>query len=223
MGRGARISSAWVVKMHGLTQRQREVLAFLLECQDRQGFCPSREEIRRHFGFRSPNAVASHLRALAKKGCVQWRPNRARAIRILKRQPGHHASSTHGRIPLLGRIAAGLPIFAEQNIEDSLSVPAGFLGNGVHSAVHVRGDSMRDAGIDDGDIALLRHEQAPAVGEIMAVVIDDEATLKRVFPSPRRLVLHSENPAYTDMVIHPDGGDSIRIAGRLVGVLKQWR
>lgn len=209
--------------MSELSTGQARVFEFLIAYQEREGFCPSREEIRRHFGYRSPNAVTSHLQALARKGYVGWSPGRARAIRILRNRPSPDADVTDASIPLLGQIAAGRPILAQENVEDTLSVPAGFLGAGTHFALNVKGDSMKDAGIDDGDIALIRCDPELAEGRIMAVVIDDEATLKRVFKSPDGLVLRSENPAYEDMVQRLGEGVSVRMAGRLAGLLKRWR
>jgi len=211
-----------VPKMDGLTEKQHEVFAYLRGYLDADAVCPSRDEIRRHFGYNSPNAVTSHLRALESKGYISWSPGKARALRISSGHGEGRHSAQREQIPILGQVAAGLPILAETNVEDSLSLPKGYLGSGTHFAVSVRGDSMRDAGIDDGDIALLHSEEVPARGKIMAVVIEDEAVLKRVFPSETELVLRSENPAYDDIVFGPANGDSIRIAGRLVGLLKRF-
>lgn len=208
--------------LDGLTPRQADILSYLIDRCDEEGICPSREDIRHHFGFRSPNSVTAHLKALRRKGLISWKANKARTIRVAAMQVDRKHASTSERIPILGQIAAGEPILAAGNFEDSLEIPAGFLGQGIHFAVNVKGDSMRDAGIDNGDLAVLRHEVVPISGAIMAVVIDDEAVLKRVFHGESILVLRSENPAFTDIVLGPSVDDSVRIAGKLVALLKRF-
>ena len=125
-----------------------------------------------------------------------------------------------GSIPLFGTIAAGVPIWAEQNIEDHLPIPPAFFGGGELFALRVSGDSMTGAGIRNGDIAVIRKQDCVDNGEIAAVLIEQEATLKRVYSSPGLLVLKAENPAFEELRYAKGEIESIHILGRYQGIIR---
>jgi repressor LexA len=123
-------------------------------------------------------------------------------------------------VPLLGRVAAGAPILAEEHIEDTIVVDGAFVRPGKHFALRVRGDSMKNAGILDGDVVIVRHEAPVRSGEIVVVLIGDEATVKRVFPRRDKVVLLPENDDYEPLEVRP-GDPGVRVAGKVVGVFRR--
>lgn len=205
--------------MKGLTLKQSNILDFIGECQKNNGFPPTQAEIREQFGFGSQNAVRNHLQHIEKKGHIHLTSGKARGIQLLTLTAPVIEQSDNS-IPLLGRIAAGLPIWAEQNLEGHLPVPPALFGSGEIFALHVLGDSMIGAGINSGDIAVIKRMDRVENGEIAAVLIEQEATLKRVFFSSAALLLKSENPAFKDLTYDMDKGDSVRILGRYQGIIR---
>jgi repressor LexA len=207
-----------VTETNLLTSRQAEVLAFLEERQRSTGFSPSLKEIARHFGFASTFAVREHLRLIEKKGFLRRVPRKSRAIRITRHCQGQENSLR--RIPLLGRIPAGSPLTAVEETEEIIGVERRLFQGQQLYALRVRGNSMTGAGIMDGDLAVLNYQQDVENGQIAAVLIDDEATLKRVFRTPDALILHPENPDFQNIVITDKDTQECRIAGRLVGLIR---
>jgi repressor LexA len=205
--------------VRGLTQKQSEILDFIGESQKNNGFPPTQAEIREYFGFGSQNSVRNHLQHIEKKGYVRLNAGKARGIQLLS-LPTPVIGQPDNSIPLLGSIAAGLPIWAEQNLEGHLPVPPALFGSGEIFALHVLGDSMTGAGINSGDIAVIKRMDRVENGEIAAVLVEQEATLKRVFFSSAALVLKSENPAFKDLTYDMDKGDSVRILGRYQGIIR---
>ena len=205
--------------MKGLTEKQSKILGFIGEWQTNNGHPPTQAEICGHFGFGSLNTVRNHLQLIEKKGYLRLNSGKARGIQ-LTRLPTTVIRQQEISIPLLGRIAAGLPILAEQNLEGYLPVPPAFFGGGEVFALHVHGDSMIGAGINNGDIAVIKRTDRVENGEIAAVLIEQEATLKRVYFSPESLVLKSENPALADITYDMDKCDFIRILGRYQGIIR---
>lgn len=201
-----------------LTSRQAEVLAFLKERQISSGFCPSLKEVAAHFGFRSTFAVREHLRLIEKKGFIYRKPGQPRAINI--RGKGNATDDGLVKIPLLGRIPAGQPLAAFEETERVIGAERGLFRGQQLFALRVRGDSMKGAGICDGDIAVLNYQQEVENGKIAAVLIEDEATLKRVIRNSHGLVLRAENPGFPDIVISKNEGRECRIAGLLVGLIR---
>jgi repressor LexA len=202
-----------------LTSRQGQVLRFIERRQRESGFIPSIQEIANHFGFKSPNSVRQHLRLIEKKGQIHRLPGRSRAL-VLTR-PGDSSDSDSVRVPLLGRIPAGLPAVAHEETEALLPLPANlFRGNRLF-ALRVRGTSMSGVGILDGDIAVLDAMPEVKNGAIAAVLIDDEATLKRVFRRPQGLSLKAENPAFSEIKVPASEAQRVSILGLLVGVLRK--
>jgi len=203
----------------GLTQKQSAILNFIGESQKNKGFPPTQAEIRENFGFSSQNAVRNHLQHIEKKGHIRLNSGKARGIQLLTlTAPVIEQSDTS--IPLLGRIAAGLPIWAEQNLEGYVPVSPALFGSGEIFALHVLGDSMVGAGINNGDIAIIKRMDRVENGEIAAVLVEQEATLKRVFFSATALILKSENPAFKDLTYNRNNGDSVRILGRYQGIIR---
>lgn len=179
------------------TKRQREVLDYIRRHRDRHGLPPSVREIQRHFGFASPNAAASHLRALARKNLLQRAPDMARALTV----PGEDRREVAG-IPVYGDIPAGFPDAREQRPDGCVYADLGSLDirrTDRTFAVRVRGDSMTGAHILDGDIVVLELRD-PNHGNIVAALIDGETTLKRYLVRNRRPFLRAENPKYPDLI-----------------------
>jgi repressor LexA len=203
-----------------LTKRQSQIYEFLQECQREDGVIPTLKEICEKFGFKSVNAAREHLRLIEQKGLLHRSPGQPRAIKLAVRLP-EIASDTLA-VPLLGRIAAGQPSLAVEDIEDNLPLPKQLFRGKRLFALRVRGDSMIGAGIFDGDVAVLDAEREVRDGEIAAVVVEGEATLKRVFKNAKGLRLHAENPAMADRFVRASEFNSIRVAGVLVGTMRKF-
>ncbi len=205
--------------MKSLTEKQSKVYEFITKWQMDNGYPPTHDEIRDHFDFGSLNAVRSHLVLIEKKGYIRLNYGKARGIhltalsaQIIQRQDDS--------IPLLGNIAAGIPIWAEQNIEGHLPIAPALFGDGELFALHVRGDSMVGVGIRNGDIAVIQKQKFVENGEIAAVLIEQEATLKRVYFSSNSLLLKADNPAYEDLKYYKGTRDLIHILGRYRGIVR---
>ena len=207
--------------MKELTSRQREILEFIKSFSERHGVPPAVREIGERFGF-TARAAFDHLRALERKGMLERRVTGKRASRtlVLPGRRGVHRRGGADEIPVLGRIAAGAPILAVENREDSIPLRPDWLGaQGADVfALKVRGESMVGAHILDGDLVLVRRQDAASPGDIVAALIDGEATVKRFGREGDRVVLRPENPAMEPIVVGP-GGD-FRILGRVIGVLR---
>lgn len=202
-----------------LTDKQSKIYEFISAWQMENGYPPTQAEIRDHFGFCSLNAVRSHLVLIEKKGYVRLNCGKARGIQLAS-SPASVIRRQENSIPLLGRISAGVPIWAEQNFEDHLPISPALFGGGELFALYVLGDSMTGAGIKNGDIAVIQRRDCVDNGEIAAVLIDQEATLKRVYLSSEALVLKSENPAFEDLKYAAGKSDLIRILGRYQGIVR---
>jgi repressor LexA len=197
-----------------LTERQQEILDFLQDELNRSGIMPSTREIQQHFRFASQTAAVNHLKALERKGAVQRMAGKARAVSLhsmLNREPVID-------IPLYGQIAAGMPETIEQAPEGKLSIDATSLGvrPGVRSfALRVRGDSMIDAHIVNGDTAILEARE-PRNGDIVAALIDGETTLKRYLVQHGKAFLRAENERYPDLI----PAQELVVQGVLIGLLR---
>ena len=196
--------------MQGLTLRQREVLEFINGFIGRRKYPPTVRELAGHFAI-SVRGASDHLKALGKKGFIRGGEGRSRAIEVLDSGTPEPPRELV-RVPLLGAVAAGAPVLAEENFEGTVEVPAALLGSGEHFALRVRGESMQEAGILDGDVAVLRRQQDANNGNIVAVMIDQEATLKRFFREANRVRLQpaNRNPAFRTIFTR-----NLRILGRL--------
>jgi len=206
-------SSSAAEGLEPLSPRQKAALAVLQEAQAAQECPPTRVELGAKMGV-SAQTADFHLRALERKGYVELGRN-SRSVRLLVEAP------SDSEIPILGRVAAGVPILALENREGHMPR---IEGSRADFALRVQGDSMIEAGILDGDLVLVEEAASASRGEIVVAMLGDgeemEATVKRYLPEAGRIVLHPENHALSDRVVHP--GESFALAGRVVGVLRCW-
>ncbi|WP_018391181.1 transcriptional repressor LexA [Ancylobacter sp. FA202] len=230
-----------------LTRKQHELLLFINERLQQDGVPPSFEEMKEALDLRSKSGIHRLITALEERGFIRRLPNRARALEVVRlpedAQPAkpvrsfspnviegnlgkvRPASDDDGdrrvvSIPVMGRIAAGTPISAIQSRDHTIGMPPEMLSGGEHYALEVRGDSMIEAGILDGDLALIRKCDAAITGEIVVALIDDEeATLKRLRRKGASVALEAANPAYETRIFGPD---RVRIQGKLVGLFRRY-
>ncbi|MFB7619464.1 transcriptional repressor LexA [Kitasatospora sp. NPDC056181] len=202
----------------GLTERQRRVIDAIKDSVRRRGYPPSIREIGEAVGLSSSSSVAHQLDRLQKLGLVAKDPHRPRAYCLLSEDleaPPQPAPDTV-TVPLIGRIAAGGPILAEQHIEDQLCLPRRLVGGGQLFALTVQGDSMTGAAIEDCDTVVVRRQAVAENGDIVAAMIDGEATVKRLKRADGQAWLMPHNPAY-----EPIPGDTATILGKVVAVLRR--
>ena len=198
--------------MQNLTARQEEVLSLIRNYLEETGYPPTRADIAKHLGFKSANAAEEHLKALAKKGAIEIIPGTSRGIKLANEVEG---------IPIIGNVAAGNPILAEENIEDYCELSPSFFRPSADYFLRVRGDSMKNSGILDGDL-LAVHKTADANnGDIVVARIDNEVTVKRLKKSGTKhsLSLLPENPDYSPIKIDLREHD-FAIEGLAVGVVR---
>jgi repressor LexA len=201
----------------GLSQRQLAVLKVITTSVRERGYPPSIREIAQQVGLSSPSSVAHQLATLERKGVLRRDPNRPRAIDVVSHQNSSPAQSRNSReIPLLGRIAAGSPILAEEHVETTMAIPTELTGPGELFMLKVVGDSMIDAAICDGDYVVVKSQPTAEPGEIVAALIDDEATVKTLAKRDGHVWLMPHNPTYSPIL-----GDKAQILGRVVSVLRK--
>lgn len=198
-----------------LTPRQKEIYDFLLGTIREKGYAPSIPEIGRRFQIASTNGVSDHLKALEKKGYI--RRIGKRAIQVLSAL-GEPVLTAVRDIPILGRVPAGKPFFSEENWEGLLTIPND-MGSGKLFALRVKGDSMIDAGIMDGDRVIVKQQGTAENGEIVCAVIEGEATLKRFYKESGVITLKAENEKYAPITVSEG---EFRIAGRVIGLLRKF-
>lgn len=199
--------------MKNLTVRQREVLAFLENFIRKNHFPPTIREVSSFFEI-TPKAAHDHIRALKTKGIIKTEEGRSRAIDLVQTYDYEPASR---EIPIVGTVAAGKPIFAEENYDGYIAVPNNLAGKHPCFALKVRGDSMRDAGIMDGDIAIIEQRSTAADGDIIVALLEDSVTLKRFFREKGRIRLAPENSEYK-----PIYSSDVKILGKLKGLMRQY-
>ncbi len=183
--------------------RQKEILTFISDHIDDIGFPPTRNEVSKHFGFRSPNAAESHLRALERKGVIRIEAGHSRGIILTAlSQPNLSPSNTlRTPLPLIGRVAAGSPVLAQENIENEYRVDPSLFSSRPHYLLRVEGNSMRDAGILNGDLLAVHRTPEARNGQIVVARLDDEVTVKRFKRRGHRVSLLPENPEYQPIQI----------------------
>jgi repressor LexA len=201
-----------VADLSQLTERQREIYAFIRDKIDDRGYGPTVREIGQAFDIKSPNGVMCHLKALEKKGLIKREGFSARAIQLLD----HHRRSA-ASLPLLGVVAAGSPVQALEQ-DERLDLKQLF-GDPNHYALRVRGQSMIDNHIDDGDFVVIRRQEKAENGDRVVAMIDDEVTLKRFFRDRNRIRLEPANKEVAPIVLDPD--KNVKILGVLVGVIRK--
>jgi len=206
-----------------LSDRQIQVLAFIKEKVTERGYPPSVREIGEALGLSSPSTVHSHLSALVKAGLLRRDPSKPRAIEVLDPhnartpKPKTSRQTTMRDVPLLGRIAAGSPILATEDVEDVYQLPASLVGRGPVFMLKVKGDSMIEAGILDGDLVVIERGGSPSNGEIVAALIDgEEATVKRLRRTGTQVILEPANPALQPIAY----ASGVEVIGRVVSVIR---
>jgi repressor LexA len=204
-----------------VTERQRAILDYLRAFVDEHGYPPTVREIGEAVGLRSPSTVHAHLAQLERAGLLRRDPTKPRAIELTdrRRQLDESPADVH-RLPLVGEIAAGGPLLADQNIEDYVAVPEPLSRGGEEFILRVKGDSMVGAGILDGDFVVVQRRQDARDGEIVVALADadesaEEATVKRFFREDGRVRLQPENDA-----LEPIYADHVQILGKVIGVFR---
>ena len=208
--------------MKDMTQRQREVLGFMRAFTDKHGAPPTVREIAERFRF-TPRAAFDHLRALERKGMLQRRVTDKRASRTLVLADRHVERGRREReIPVLGKIAAGAPIFAVEEHTDFIPVRPEWLAakGGEVFALRVSGDSMIEAHIADGDLVLVRQQASAVAGDIIAALVDQEATVKRFAIEGDTVLLKPEHPTMKPIVVDPQRVE-FRILGKVIGLIRE--
>lgn len=197
-----------------LTDKQAKIFGFIKESIRESGFPPTVREIGERFSITVKGAY-DHLKAIEKKEYIRCNQNKSRAIEVLKERDEFGNPNTI-TIPLIGRIAAGSPIIAEENIEEHLSFPSSAFGSGEYFALNVHGNSMLEKGILDGDIAIIKKQNSANNGDIVAAMIGEEATLKIFKRNNKNITLHPANPAYKPII------NDFVILGTLTGIFRKY-
>jgi repressor LexA len=192
-----------------LTARQQQILQLIRDAVSERGSPPTRAEIAQAFGFRSPNAAESHLRALARKGVISLDEGRARGIRLTE----------SSGIPLIGQVAAGSPILADAHVQGRYQLDPAMFSPRADYLLRVRGQSMRDAGILDGDLLAIHATSEAVNGQIVVARLSEEVTVKRLKRLGSRVELLPENPEFQPIVIDTQR-DPLVIEGVVVGLIR---
>ena len=209
-----------------LTARQEEILNLIRDAIDNTGFPPTRAEIAAELGFKSANAAEEHLQALARKGAIEISPGTSRGIRLLGPAVGVTPTlmpppSLMMTLPLVGRVAAGSPMLAQQHVETSYSVDPSMFSARPDYLLKVRGESMRDAGIMDGDLLAVKKVDSAKNGQIVVARIGDDVTVKRYKKIGSLVELHPENPDFKVIKVDP-AIDEFTLEGLAVGLMRSW-
>lgn len=195
-----------------LTARQQEVLDLIKASVEETGFPPTRAEIAAELGFRSPNAAEEHLKALARKGAIEMMPGASRGIRIIgEEQPG---------LPIIGRVAAGEPILAQEHIADHCEVPAGFFRPSADYLLEVHGESMINIGIMDGDLLAVHKTDQARNGQVVVARVGDDVTVKRYQKNRNKVTLLAENDDFAPIEVDLRESN-FAIEGLYVGVIRR--
>ena len=198
-----------------LTERQRRILDYICSEIQKRGFPPTYREIAKQFGIKSTNGVNATIIALEKKGYLKKYSNLSRGIGVTG-----DSSRFIQRVPFVGRVAAGEPILAEENIEGEIGIDSSFWGGENVFALTVRGDSMKGAGIFDGDRVFVRLQHTAESGNIIVAIIGDEATVKYYYPEKERIRLEPANESYGPIIVENDT-PGFRIAGKVIGLIRK--
>lgn len=205
-----------------LTDRQQTIYEFIVGTIRSKGYPPTIREIMEEYHIASTNGVRTTLSALAKKGYIRRRPMLSRGIELtdfVERQlPG---TAEIGEVPIVGKVAAGEPVLAVENISGTLAVDRSFLATENVFALEVQGESMKNAGILSGDYVLARNQAHAAQGDIVVAIVGDEATVKRFYEDTEGVRLMPENEAFQPIVVEK-GRQDFRIAGRVVGLMRRF-
>jgi repressor LexA len=200
-----------------LTKRQQEIFDFIKKYSAKYGYPPTVRDIGKAVGLASSSTVHAHLANLEKIGLLRRDPSKPRALELLDRAAeGVKSLVQPNGLPLVGHVAAGQPVLAEENIEDYVDVPAVAGGEVGEYLLRVRGDSMKDAGILEGDFVVVRPQETAQDNDIVVALVGEEATVKRFFRENDHVRLQPENP-----VMEPIRSKEVRVLGQVVGVLRK--
>ncbi len=203
--------------MKGITDRQKEVLNFISDFTEENSCPPTVREISEHFGI-SLRAVQDHINALQKKGYLSQTQKKSRSIKVLYDLRDKEPEIFVGKVPLLGNVAAGKPLLSEENLDGYLNLTEPFVRPGKsYFAMRVHGQSMINAGILDGDLAVIEQSNTAVDGQIVVAVIDDAVTLKRYYRESNRIRLQPENPEFQAIYC-----SDVRIAGVLSNIVRTY-
>ena len=202
-----------------LTDRQKAVLEFISRYISMRGYPPTLREIGEHMGIRSTNGVNDHLKALEKKGYLEREDLKSRALRPIEQEPEHH----YVDVPLIGRVAAGQPLLAVEQAEETVRVDRFFLGPSAREvfALRVKGDSMIEAGIFDGDFIFVRKQVTAERGDIVVAMIDSEATVKYFHPEGDAISFKPANRHMQPIVVRKRDFKSVDLLGVVVGIYRK--
>lgn len=201
--------------MQKLTARQQEILGFIKDYMDSHGYPPTRVDIARELGFKSPNAAEDHLRALARKGAIEMIPGASRGIRLPESE-----AANEDQLPIIGQVAAGAPILAVENIEDHCRISPEFFRPKADFLLRVKGMSMKDIGILDGDLLAVHRTTEVRNGQIVVARIGEEVTVKRFQKQGRKVSLIAENAEFAPIEVDLSEQELI-IEGLSVGVIRR--
>lgn len=216
-----------------LTARQQQILGLIRDAIENTGFPPTRAEIATELGFRSANAAEEHLQALARKGAIEISPGTSRGIRLLDMNPDKSGSRLGSQLalphpalmqlslPLVGRVAAGSPILAQEHIDATYNVDQSLFSARPDYLLKVRGMSMRDAGIFDGDLLAVKKAESAKNGQIVVARLGDDVTVKRYRKTGAVIELLPENPEFNTIRVE-SGRDDFALEGLAVGLLRAW-
>jgi repressor LexA len=199
----------------GLTKRQQEIFDFIKRYAGKYGYPPTVREIGKAVGLASSSTVHAHLANLEKYGVLRRNPTKPRAIEVMIDR-AKRAMGPDGALPLVGQVAAGQPVLAEENIEEYVSVPELAGGDEGEYVLRVAGESMRDAGILEGDYVVVRPQESARDGDIVVALLGEDATVKRFFKEPDHVRLQPENDT-----MEPIRSREVQVLGRVVGVLRK--
>jgi len=198
-----------------LTKRQQEILDFIRRYSEKHGYPPTVRDIGKAVGLASSSTVHAHLANLEKLGMLRRDPTKPRAMEMLDRASAAVRDAVKPGLPLLGQVAAGQPILAEENIEEYIDTPAACGGESGEYLLRVRGESMKNAGILDGDLVVVRRQEAARDGEIIVALVEEEATVKRFFREGDHIRLQPENDEMEPILVR-----DVSVLGRVVGLMR---
>lgn len=196
-----------------LNQQEKNILNFIKQHIKNSGYPPTVREIGKAVGFRSSSTVHGYLHRLHEKGVIKLDPTKPRALVVAEEEYAKEVIS----VPVLGQVAAGLPLLAEENYEDVFPLPADFTGSGELFMLRVKGDSMIEAGILDGDLVVVRKQPKVENGQIAVAMIEGEATVKRFFKEKDHILLQPENSLYAPII-----ACEVEILGKVVGLVRRY-
>ena len=209
-----------------LTVRQQEILDLIARSIDQTGFPPTRAEIAAELGFKSVNAAEEHLQALARKGVIEMVPGISRGIRLVQTDVAvpfvARESQIQYSVPLVGRVAAGSPILAQEHIEKNYQLDPALFTDKPDYLLKVRGLSMRDIGILEGDLIAVKKTEKARDGQIVVARLGDDVTVKRFKKVGQSVELISENPDFAPIRVNRES-DNFQIEGLVVGLLRTWQ